>query len=178
MIPKIPGDRIILRQLTKSDAMELYRYCKNKDVLRDTGIPFNPYELKHAEGFIKKTHSDHRKKTGYHHGIEYRNSKKIIGVVSLVITSKFDKSAELGYWLGRKYWGKGLMAEAIRLYLRFGFKELRLNRIHAGVFSFNIRSQKLLEKLGFVYEGCLRKSKKSNNRWRDLYIYSMLREEY
>ena len=96
MIPKIPGDRIILRQLAKSDAKDLHRYCKNKDILRHTGIPHKPYELRHAERFIKQTHSAHRKKTAFHYGIENRDTRKIVGVISLFDVNKTHKSGEIG----------------------------------------------------------------------------------
>lgn len=70
------------------------------------------------------------------------------------------------------------MKEAIRLILNFGFKRLRLMRIHAKVMHPNIRSAKLLEKCGFHFEGRLRKAKLVRRHWIDDLIYSMLRSEF
>src|ERR1041385_6489097 len=63
------------------------------------------------------------------------------------------KNAELGYWLAEKYWGKGIMTNAIKQMVEYGFKNFDVDRIFARPFGTNIASQKVLEKAGFIFEG-------------------------
>ena len=67
-----------------------------------------------------------------------------------------SRCAEIDYWLGKNYWRRGLATEAMRLVLKFGFKKLKLHRIHAHTFEKNIASRKVLEKCGFKIEGIMR----------------------
>ena len=89
-----------------------------------------------------------------------------------------NKNAEIGYWLGKKYWGKKIMKEAIKLILNFGFKKLKLVRIFARVMHPNISSIKLLEKSSFQYEGRMRKAIFKNDKWMDILRYSILDSEF
>ncbi len=177
MLDRVCGKRVNIRKLTLSDAHDIFEHCKHKDILRYTGIPFNPYKLEHAEKFIKNVHREHRRKIALHRGIEDPNTKRIISMISIDISKHEYKSGSIGYWLGKKYWGKGIMKEALRLFVLMAFKRLNLNRIFAHVFHYNIRSSKLLENSGFTLEGRLRKYKKYRNRYIDMLIYSMLKEE-
>ncbi|MEM2478624.1 MAG: GNAT family protein [Candidatus Pacearchaeota archaeon] len=173
---KIEGKQINLRTLRLSDAKAIYQNV-DFDVARYTPIPY-PYKLKDAISLIKKAQSWLKKKAAFVFGIELKEKKQIVGTISLVRIDYKNKAAELSYWLGKAYWGKGIMKEAIRLILNFGFKKLRLVRIHARVMHPNIRSAKLLEKCGFHFEGRLRKSRLVRGRWIDHLIYSMLRSEF
>jgi len=69
---------------------------------------------------------------------------------------KFEHSAEVGYWVGEEYWGKGYATEALNKILDKGFNELNFTRIQAHVFEGNIASEKLLLKCGFEYERFLK----------------------
>jgi len=89
-----------------------------------------------------------------------------------------NMNAEIGYWLGKEYWGKKIMKEAVFLILGFGFEQLKLVRIYARVMHPNIASAKLLEKQGFKYEGRLRKATLREDKWMDELRYSILRNEF
>ena len=81
---------------------------------------------------------------------------KVVGSIGF---NKIDKhKAELGYWLGEKYWRQGIMTSAVKLLTKYAFKELGLKRIYAYIFSFNRASRRVLEKSGYKYEGRLRKN--------------------
>lgn len=99
-------------------------------------------------------------------------------MISLMKIDYKNKNTEIGYWLGRKYWGKGIMKEAIKLILNFGFKKLKLVRIYARVMHPNISSAKLLEKSGFRYEGRMRKTILRRGKWMDELRYSILSNEF
>jgi ribosomal-protein-alanine N-acetyltransferase len=86
--------------------------------------------------------------------------------------------AELGYELGRAYWGRGLMREALAIVLGYAFATLCLNRIEAVVDEDNERSKALLRRIGFRYEGCLRKRFYHRDRFWDEHYFSILAEEW
>ena len=174
---KIEGKQINLRKLKKSDASAIYRNAKDFDIVRYTTLPY-PYKLKNAEIFIKSTHQKIQRNESFELGIESKETKEIIGMISLAKIDHHSKNAEIGYWLGKKYWGKKIMKEAVRLILNFGFKKLKLVRIYAKVMHPNIASAKLLEKSGFKYEGRTRKAVLRKGRWMDDLRYSILSNEF
>ncbi len=98
----------------------------------------------------------------------------LIGAVSLRI-ERDDQRAELGYWIGRPYWGQGYCTEAVRAVLSFGFQQLGLNRIYAGHFSRNPASGRVMQKAGMNCEGHLRQHTKKWDAFEDIEIYAVLR---
>lgn len=86
----------------------------------------------------------------------------------------------MGYWLGESHWGKGIMSEAVKAIVNFGFGELGLERIEAGVFVGNDGSEKILLNLGFILEGVARRfvRAKSTGEYHDNKMFSLLRGEW
>lgn len=175
---KLETQRINLRKLKISDAKFIYQSAKDKEVTKYTFVISPPFRLKQAEKFIKKTHREWKKKIAYEFGIELKENKKLIGTIGLSEINYKNKNAKIGFWLSKKYWGKGLAKEILKLILNFGFKKLRLKRIQAKVLHRNIRAQKLLENSGFKLEGRLRKKTFFKKRWYDDLIYGLLKEDY
>ena len=88
-------------------------------------------------------------------------------------------SREMGYSMNEDYWGQGIMTEAARRLLKYGFEELGLATVMIRTGEANKRSQRVIEKCGFHYEGTLRQCYRMyNGEIRDSRVYSMLREEY
>ncbi len=174
---KLPGKKINLRTLKKSDADSIFKYIKDSRVAKYLNTP-NPYKLKDAYEYIRKTERELRKKELYNFGIASKDNNEIIGMISLMDVDWENKKAEIGYWLAKKYQGRKIMPEAISLILNFGFKKLKLHRIYAKVMHFNKRSANLLEKFGFKYEGRLRKTHHRKGKWLDELRYSMLKNEF
>jgi len=173
---KINGNKIILRTLRAADAVSLFQNAKDKDIAKYTLLP-HPYTLKNAKDFIKITKKNQRQKKAFELGIELRETHSIIGMISLMNIDWKNKNAELGYWLGKKYWKKGIMTEAIQLLLQYGFTTSKLERVYAKVLHPNIASAKLLEKSGFRYEGKLRRSTLRRGKWYDDLCYGILKNE-
>ena len=86
--------------------------------------------------------------------------------------------AELGYWIGVPYWGKGYATEAAKAVVRYGFEQIKLNRIFAHHFKPNPASGKVLRKIGMKYEGCMRQHVRKWDEFVDLELYAILREEW
>lgn len=139
----------ILRPWLMEDAENLAWFANNKNVSRYmmNRFPF-PYTLQPAYEFIEHANST------------YPTSLLAISVDGIAVGGiglhrQNDISimnAELGYWLGEPYWGKGIMTEAVRRMVEYGFIHFDFNRIFARPFGSNFASQKVLEKAGFVLE--------------------------
>jgi len=175
MLKIIYGNKITLRQFKNDDVKILAELCNNKkiwDNLRDF-IP-SPYTEEHAKSFIEFCLSDTVQTT---FAIEY--NEMFVGVVDLVLQKDIYRlSAELGYWLGEPFWGKGIATEAVKMIVDYGFNELNLIRIFTGVIDRNIASQKVLEKVGFKLECISKKAIVKNNIICNEYKYSLLKENF
>ena len=170
----IKGKRINLRTLRLSDADSIKRHINSKGIVRYTqNIPY-PYKRKQAVSFIRKSFTKIKKGTDYELGIELNG--EIIGGASLLKIK--DRIAEIGYWLGKRFWGKGYMTEASKLIIEYGFNKLKLIRICSRVAGPNLASQRVLEKIGFKKEGIGRKQFFKNGKYYDEVRYGLLREEW
>jgi RimJ/RimL family protein N-acetyltransferase len=82
------------------------------------------------------------------------------------------QTAEVGYWIGREFWGRGIMVEAVRAATQYGFDVLDLVRVFAVPFVTSTRSSRVLEKAGYVREGLMRRSAVKEGRILDQYLYA------
>src|SRR3989338_2554016 len=140
------GRKINLRSFRPSDAPEIYKYVKDPAISRWTArIPY-PYPRREADKFIRRSQQKRRLGTGLNFGIILPGSDAIIGGISFQKIDWPNKNAELGYWLGKPYWGRGLMSEAVQLMLKIGFEDLGMHRIRAGVLGKNPASVRVLKK--------------------------------
>ncbi len=177
MTTELKGKNIILRALKKSDVPSIFKYTKSPDIPRYTFVP-SPNTTEHIETFIKKFHKFARKGTSYAFGITEPDADEVIGALGIHNVSAIHKKAEIGYWLAKKFRGRGIMPEAIGLALKFCFKELKLHRVQAPTLPDNDISQKLLISCGFKYEGRLRNYYRHHNRIKDAYMYAITVEDY
>ena len=174
---KLNGKNIILRPLKKSDVPEIFKYTKSADIPRFTFVP-SPNTEENIQRFIRKTHLSARKGTDYVFGIVPHDSDEVVGTLGIHGISAVHKKAAIGYWLAKKYRGRGIMPEAVGLALKFCFRELKLQRVHAGTLLDNIASQKLLKKCGFTHEGTHRNFYRHRGRIKDAYMYAITKEDY
>jgi RimJ/RimL family protein N-acetyltransferase len=168
--------RLLLRPYRLSDAEDLQRLAGEFDVAKGTLCMPHPYEEGMAEEFITAQESAIAKGEVFNLGIFLREPEVLIGGIGLEVRKEHG-TAELGYWIGKPYWGKGYCTEAVAAVVEFGFTVLGLRRIFAEHFADNPASGCVLEKLGFSYEGCQRKHLKRFDRIHDVKLYGLLREE-
>lgn len=108
----------------------------------------HPYTLNDAKLFIESVQNESPQTT---FAIDYYD--KLVGVIGLIIQSDIYRlNAEVGYWLGEPYWGKGITAEALKLITHYGFEKLKLVRIFASVFEHNKPSIRVMQKAGYTLE--------------------------
>ncbi len=162
---------VTLRPLSITDKFRLVEIANNKNIssnLRD-GFP-NPYTLENAEGFIANVSKADPPEV---FAIEWEG--EYVGNIGLHKgTDVYRKSAEVGYFLGEPYWNKGIMPRAVNLICEYGFRELDIVRIHAGIFEFNPSSMRVLEKCGFRREAIFKNAVFKNGKICDEYRYVKL----
>ena len=147
LMKEIRTERLLIKTPEIDDKFELTQLINDKDVIKWLSeIPF-PYTLSHAEEFIERSRERVLKQESYNFMIF--QDKKMIGGIGL---SEFNnKSCQVGYWLGKKYWGNGFATEALKSILDFGFHQLNLDKIYAAYKIGNEGSIRVLAKCGFEY---------------------------
>ena len=172
---ELESERLILRSWTLEDLDDFYEYAKNDNVGPNAG--WKPHESKEESEKILKSFI----KNNEVWAIEYKENKKVIGSIGLHKDEMRMgiKAKMLGYVLSKDYWGEGLMTEAAKEVIKYGFEKEELDLISVRHFRFNDRSKRVIEKCGFKYEGTLRKGRKLfNDEVVDIVLYSILKEEY
>ena len=168
--------------MKKGDIADVVENANNINISKYLAVVPFPYTKKKALSWFNHSLEKQKKnpKTDYTFVIEDKSLKKVIGAIGLHDLNYIIKKAELGYWLGEDYQGKGVMSEAVNAVLGFAFSKLKLNRIEAHVFTENIPSAKLLYKFGFQKEGTFRQSgySKAAKKIYDEDFYALLHSEY
>ena len=146
----IETERLILRKWTESDAGSLFEYARDPDVGPIAGWP--PHRSVQDSLFVINNVL-----TGKEcYCICEKGTDTAIGAVELKLNgytdmTERDDECELGYWLGKPFWGRGYMPEAARALLERGFTELGMTTIWCGYYDGNVKSKRVQEKLGFAY---------------------------
>lgn len=141
-------DRLILRPWREEDAEELYKYACDSDVGPIAGWPVHT-SVEYSRECIKTVLSAEGtcavvlKSTGLPVGS--------IGIMKRNYTLSAEGEMELGYWIGKPYWGQGLIPEAARELLRYAFEDLNMQTVWCGYYEGNEKSHRVQQKLGFVY---------------------------
>ena len=144
--------RLILRRWEESDAESLYEYAKDPDVGPIAGWP--PHKsVAESLDVIRNVFNGAEA-----YAICLKSDGKAIGAIELKLNghtdlTERDDECELGYWLGKSFWGQGIMPEAVREILRHAFEDLGLQRVWCGYYDGNEKSKRVQEKLGFRYMG-------------------------
>jgi len=174
MIHRIHED-ITLSQVTLSDADRLVEVLSEEDIHQNTSrLPY-PYTLHDAKEWIAYV-EESRRETGQLRNWAIRDSHGVL-LGGIGFHLKYDPKAhkdEVGYWLGKPYWNRGILSRTLPFVCNLAAKEWKLVRIEAFVFDFNQASARVLEKAGFEMEGVLRKYALKNNVLVDAKAYVLL----
>ena len=140
-------ERLVIKSPEIDDKVELTQLINDYDVVQWLStIPF-PYTIGDAENFIERSQEKILKQESYNFMI-FQNNKLLGGIA---LTEFNGPSCELGYWLGKQYWGNGFATEAVGGILKFGFDDLSLNEIYASYKIGNEASKNVLKKCGFHF---------------------------
>lgn len=114
----------------------------------------------------------------YDFAIALKESDKLIGTINFVNIDETNRVGVTGYILSDKYWNQGYMTEALRKVIEYGFNKLNLNRIEARHIVENIASGRVMQKAGMKFEGILRQQQFVKGAFRDVSVYSILKDEF
>jgi ribosomal-protein-alanine N-acetyltransferase len=178
--PTLETDRLVIRSFEEADAGPLYPHAANPNVTRftlwehhksisDTMLFVRDYaRLRYIEG-VPEPYAVARKDDP---------GRQPVGAVGCFWASLPNRTMELGYWLAESVWGRGFAAEACRPVVSYAFTACGPQRMQARVIAGNTASVRVLEKLGFRYEGTLRSGLYRRGVFEDVLIFSVLRSEW
>ena len=147
----IETQRLVLRKWELTDISSMYKYAKDPDVGPIAGWPAHT-----SIDISKMVVEDFIKNHPYCYAITMKSNNEAIGCIELKMhpsdSTRNDKEAELGYWLGKPFWGNGIMVEAAYALMNYGFNKLCLDNVWVGHYEGNYKSKRVIEKLGFVFD--------------------------
>lgn len=176
-MPVLETERLQLRRLTLQDAHDVFSYASDPEVTKYLMWP--PHEsIDDSLTFIASAIDLYKKRQPGPWGIVLKETRMIIGTCDYIHWWPGHKRAEIGYALSQQYWGRGLMTEAVREMIAYGFREKGLNRIQAMCEIPNIGSARVMEKVGMTDEGVLRQYMIQRGKFRDMKIYAILKKDF
>ena len=174
---RLETERLVLRPFEESDAPAILAIMNDPEVTYNLLISPTFSEEDVAES-IKKRNAAIENRERYALAVVLKETDLPIGACTIMNVSWDHLHAELVYYLGKPYWGKGYMTEAARRMIQFGFEGLGLERISVGCFARNKASAHVIEKLGFKYEGCHRHKFLKDGEFQDELSFGMIRADY
>ncbi len=166
------GDGFRIRSFAPDDVDALIRYADNRNVwlgLRDR-FP-HPYTAADAAAWLE---ASGRQEPETHFAIA--SATELVGGIGLELQEDVHRhSAEIGYWLGEPFWGRGIATRAVRALTDWAFAQFPLVRIYARVFSSNPASARVLKKCGYLLEGRCRRAVHKDGVWLDELIHARLK---
>ena len=176
--PKLETARLVLRELRMKDADFLFKEWSDPAVTHFMSDEEPLQTREQAEEFLRSFQTPEKNRYSKWWGIERKADGRLIGTCGYFRWDKQHHRAEIGYDLRPDAWEQGLMPEALQALVRFGFKEMNLNRIEATVHIENLRSQRVLAKVGFQREGLLREYYCRDDIYHNQVQYSLLKREW
>lgn len=168
-------NRTILRPFIENDLENVYKGLSHPDIIKYYGVSYSTLEeTKLQMNFFSDLVQNG---TGRWWAICSNDHKLFYGAGGLNSLSKEHKKAEIGFWLLKDFWGKGLMTEVIPVICKFGFEQMDLHRIEGIVETENISCKKAMKKLGFDHEGTMKECEIKNGKFISLEIYAMLNKD-
>jgi RimJ/RimL family protein N-acetyltransferase len=168
----IQSENIIIRRWNEDDYSELINITNSPKISENLDDNFIvDHSVETAKEFVKKLVVQEKCFAIIYDG-------KLAGEISLRMKDKDKKyTALIKYWLGEKYWNKGIATTAVKLLIKYAFNNYNIERIEGKVYTWNKPSTKVLEKSGFKFEGTLRKSTIKNSQIVDEFLYSVIKSD-
>jgi len=175
--PTIRTARLVLGTFESDDATDLQRMAGAREIADTTVSIPHPYALDHALAWIGNQRRESVRGRATNFAIRLLPGSPLIGSASLRDIDHEHLQAELGFWIGRDWWGQGYASEAAAAVIRFGFEMLGLNRICAHHMARNPAAGQVLLHVGMQREGLLRERVKKWGVYEDVVLYAILRED-
>jgi RimJ/RimL family protein N-acetyltransferase len=165
----------LLRRFRMSDAESLVRHANNPKVSARVRDRFpNPYTIEDARQFLRGVTRNGTEAAEFTLAIEVDG--QAAGGIGIIRGTDIERiTAELGYWLGEQYWGRGIVTAAIKNFAPWVMERYGLTRLHADCFTDNPASSRVLEKAGFIRESTKYRAAIKLGEIKDMHVYVMLR---
>jgi ribosomal-protein-alanine N-acetyltransferase len=178
LFPLLETDRLVLRQIAQEDVDTLFTIFSDERVTAFHDLA-SFSSLDQVEQFVRLTHTHYEQGRGILWGITHRHDRQVIGICGYNNWIRYQHSrGEIVYDLGYDQWGQGIMTEALRGIIRYGFAHMALNRIEAFACIEDTRSLKLLHRLGFHEERVVHGYGPVRSRQHEQVSFSLLRREW
>ena len=171
--PNLETERLFLRRVVKEDVKEIFTLRSNKETMKYIPRPLVKTE-EDALAHIAMIEDKIENNEGINWAITLKNDPKLIGLIGHYRIKPEHFRAEIGYMLLPEYHGKGIIVEAIKETIKYGFEIMNLHSIEAVIDPENLASEKVLQKSGFVKEAHLKENEYYEGRFLDTVIYSIL----
>lgn len=176
-MPVLEGERLRLRRINMHDAQDIYDYSRDEKVAEH--VLWSAHRsVFETRSYIRWMVRKYRCGEPASWGIALKSDDRIIGTIGFMWIQDENSCAEVGYSLSRKHWNNGIMTEALKLVIRYGFEEMGLNRIEAIHETTNPASGAVMRKCGMVKEGTMFSKLKNKGRFVDVDMYAILRKDY
>ncbi len=171
--PNLETDRLILRRVSAEDVLEIFALRSDKEVMKYIPRPLVK-TMEDAMAHIVMIDEKIESNEGINWAITLKDSPKLIGIIGHYRIKPEHFRAEIGYMLLPEYQGQGILSEAIKEVVNYGFEVMKLHSIEAIIDPENHASEKVLQKNGFVKEAHLKENEYYDGRFLDTVIYSKL----
>ncbi|QSO50661.1 GNAT family N-acetyltransferase [Alicyclobacillus curvatus] len=169
-------ERLKLRPFALSDAKRVQELAGDVEIARTTLHVPHPYPDGGAEAWITRLNQAGLEGKQYTFAITTASDGVLIGSIGIGVQHEHARG-ELGYWIGRAYWGQGYGTEAARTVLDFAFDTLQLHRVYAYAMTSNPGSTRIMEKIGMKFEGVLRQHVLKWGEFFDLAAYGVVKSD-
>ena len=181
--PRLTTYRLLIDQLKTSDIPDIVSYAGNSKITDNTRTMPHPYYEEDAIAWINMSYQGFKRGDLFMFAMRFGDTHAFIGGIGLTIDEENNR-AELGYWLAETFWNLGFTTEAVQAILKFGFEQLKLNKIYAVYLTSNKASGRVMLKNGMIKEAefkdhdVKRGSTVEDNEYVSLIQYRMLKSEY
>ncbi|MEO8712220.1 MAG: GNAT family protein [Parafilimonas sp.] len=175
--PQLTTNRLLLREISKDDAADLFLLRSNKNLMQYIDRPIAKTETD-ALDLIKIIITALKNTDGITWAVTQKDNPKLIGTIGFWRIQKEHYRAEIGYMISDAFQRQGIMQEAISAVLDYGFKVMYLHSVEANVNPGNEASVKILEKNNFIREAYFKENYYYNGKFLDSYVYSLQTKNY
>jgi ribosomal-protein-alanine N-acetyltransferase len=175
---RLETDRLILRRHVEADVPDMFRHWTNDPEVTKY-LTWQPHgDIAVTREYMQARLDNYAKEDFYSWALELKATGQVIGNISVVYQQEDIQSVIIGYAMGRAWWNRGYMTEALRAVIKFFFEEVGVNRVEARHDPRNVGSGRVMQKAGMLYEGTLRQAHTNNQGLCDEACYAILAREY
>ncbi|MDO4546912.1 MAG: GNAT family N-acetyltransferase [Clostridia bacterium] len=168
--------RLTIRRMTMKDAVDIFEYSRDERVARHVLWSAHT-SIGESRSYIRSMIRRYRAGDAASYAIEFNSTGRVIGTIGFMCYKEEHNCVEIGYSLSRRYWNQGLMTEAVKAVIDYGFDKLNLHRIEAQHEIDNPASGAVMRKAGMKYEGRLRQRLMNKGKYVDVDLYAILSDD-